>query len=118
MNLFTLLISFLGIRLVLASPLVARDDHALDDWLNQANGAVGVTDNPNKRPGDACTVVNDEGAGLPGKVSYPRDCTSLSVWKNSFEEDRNARLGDPDSCMHPSFPFLVEVTPCTCLLLF
>ena len=73
--------------------------HALDDWINQSVGAVSGTDNPNKSPGDACNVVDDEGATISGKVSYPHDCTTLSVWKNSFEEDRDARISDPDSCM-------------------
>lgn len=116
MNLYTLLITFSGvIGLVLASPVAIGDGdgdaggHALDDWINRSTGAVSDPDNPNKRPGAACTVIDDKGAEIPGKASYPSDCTTLSVWKNSFEEDRNARIGDPASCMlFFSSVFLVE----------
>lgn len=73
MNFYTLLISFVSIRLVLASPAEARNDHALDDWLNQSLGAMTEIDNLNKNPGDDCTVVSVEGATLRGKSSYPRD---------------------------------------------
>lgn len=108
-NLLTvLLISLSGTtRPVLASPIITGDGddraHALDEWINQSTDTVSVSDNPNKNSGDDCTVVNSEGANIPGKVSYPRDCTTLSVWKNSFEEDGNALVNNPDSCRPFSF---------------
>ena len=103
MNIFTFLISLSGIiKLILASPITTGDGddqaHALDDWINQSTGAVSVSDNPNKKEGDDCSVVNLEGAKIPGKVSYPRDCTTLSVWKNSLQEDGDALVGNPDHC--------------------
>lgn len=111
MNFLTLLIPLPGIiRLILASPVITEDGvvdeqpHALDDWINQSNGVVSISDNPNRNAGDDCSVVNLEGAEIPGKVSYPRDCTTLSVWKNSFEEDRDALVSNPDSC-RPFFSF-------------
>lgn len=103
MHFFTLLISLSGIiKLILASPVTTGDGddqaHALDDWINRSTGAVSIGDNPNKKEADDCSVVNLEGANIPGKVSYPRDCTTLSVWKNSLQEDGNALVGNPDYC--------------------
>lgn len=95
MYLYTLLISSVGIGLVSASPLVARDD-----WASEALETVTGIENPNKNQGDACVVSSAQGGNpLRGKALYPRDCSALSVWKNSFEEDRSARLTDLYSCM-------------------
>ena len=104
---FLIIIASVGIRLILASPVVARNDHALDDWLNQSIDVEISTNNPNKNPGEDCTVATLGGKVIiRGKALYPRDCSALSVYRNSFEKDENARLADPDRCI---IPFL---SPC------
>lgn len=105
MYLYTLLISSVGIGLVIASPLVARNDHALvDDWINQALNSVTGADNPNKAAGDDCIVISAQGGSLRGKALSPRDCSTFSVWKNSFEEDQKARSANANFCMPSQFP--------------